>query len=163
MKVAEAAIHRARNTGAQDVRHHVGYWLVDKGRLDLEIELGASVGAVQRLRRLVFANPGRFYAAAIFLTGIGALILPAVYLALVGASLIGWLGAMAVTLVPASVLAITAVHWAITRTVPPTVLPKLDYRKGLPENARCFVESPHPRLQTCIACIRAYSFKCFHA
>lgn len=141
-EAADAAIHCARATGAEDVRHHVGYWLIDAGRLDLERELGTAISIRQRLRRMVLANPGRFYAAAILLTGIGALILPALYLAYVGASFGGWLGAMAASMVPASVLAITAVHWAITRILPPSVLPKLDCRKGLPDNARSFVVVP---------------------
>lgn len=141
-RIAGAAIHRARTAGAEEVGHHVGYWLVDEGRFDLERELGTSIGLGQRVRRMVQANPGRFYSAAILLSGLGALILPALYLALVGASFAGWLGAMLASLVPASVLAITAVHWAITRMVPPSVLPKLDYRKGLPEAARSFVVVP---------------------
>ena len=141
-KVADAAVHQARARGIEDVGHHVGYWLVDQGRLDLESELGASINVRQRLRRMVLAYPGRFYAAAIFVTGIGALILPSLYLAFVGASFVGWLIALAASIVPASVLAIAAVHWAITRILPPSVLPKLDCRKGLPENARSFVVVP---------------------
>lgn len=141
-EVAEVAIQRSRAVGTDDVRHHVGYWLVDKGRFDLERELGAAVSLRQRLGRFVLANPGRFYAAAILIAGIGSLILPAMYLALVGAPLRGWLAAMAASVIPASVLAITIVHWAITRILPPSVLPKLDYRKALPADARSFVVVP---------------------
>ncbi len=141
-QIADAAIHRARLAGAEDVGHHVGYWLIDRGRFELERELGALLMFDQRVRRLVRANPGRFYAAAILLSGGSALILPALYLAVVGASFAGWLGAMIVSLVPASVLAITAVHWIITRILPPSVLPKLDCRKGLPDGARSFVVVP---------------------
>ena len=140
--VADAAIHRARSRGAEDIGHHVGYWLVDAGRRDLEDSLGARIGIRRRLRRMVLANPGRFYALAILLSGVGALILPALYLTYVGASLGGWLGAMAASLVPASVLAIAAVHWAITQLLPPSVLPKLDFSTGLPDTARCFVVVP---------------------
>jgi len=141
-QIADAAIHRARAAGAGEVGHHVGYWLVDQGRFDLERELDARPGLAQRAHRLVRANPGRFYSAAILLSGLGALIVPALYLALVGASPAGWAGAMIASLVPASVLAITAVHWAITRILPPGVLPKLDCSEGLPEDARSFVVVP---------------------
>ena len=141
-EVADAAIRRARAAGAEDVRRHVGYWLIDHGRHNLESELGTSISVGQRLRRLVMVNPGRFYAAALLLTGFAALILPALYLAFVGAPIAGWFGAMLASLIPASVLAITAVHWAITRVLPPSVLPKLDCRKGLPKDARSFVVVP---------------------
>ena len=141
-QIADAAISHSRAAGAEEVGHHVGYWLVDDGRPVLERELAMDLNLGQRFRRVARANPGRFYAAAILLSGVGALILPALYLALVGASFIGWLGAMIASLVPASVLAITAVHWTITRILPPSVLPKLDCRKGLPDGARSFVVVP---------------------
>ncbi len=141
-EVADAAILRARAAGVDDVGRHVGYWLVDRGRGQLERDLEASLSFRQQLRRSVMNRPGRFYIAAIFLAGVGALILPALYLAWVGANFAGWLGAMVVSVVPASVLAITVVHWAITRLLPPSVLPKLDYRNCLPEGADSFVVVP---------------------
>ncbi|MHA6332840.1 GH36-type glycosyl hydrolase domain-containing protein [Qipengyuania sp. CAU 1752] len=137
-----AAIRRASAAEAETVCRHVGFWLVDGGRNELERELGTAVALHQRLTRMVLARPGWFYAVAILLSGIAALILPALYLALVGASFEGWLGAMTVSVVPASVLAITVVHWAITRVFPPTVLPKLDFRKGLPKSMPSMVVLP---------------------
>ena len=141
-EVTDAAIRLSRSFASGDIRGHVGYWLVDQGCSELESELGVEVSRREKLRKLVKAHPGRFYTATLLSAGIGALILPALYLAWVGASLPGWLGAMAVSLIPASVLAITVVHWAITRVIPPSVLPKLDCRKRLPDDANSFVVVP---------------------
>ena len=142
IEVSLAAIDRASRAGASDVDRHVGYWLVDAGRHELERELCVSISPRERARRLVLARPGRFYSAGILLAGVGALILPALYLTFVGASFEGWLGAMAASLIPASVLAITMVHWVITRALPPATLSKLDCRKALPPQAKTFVVVP---------------------
>ncbi|WP_240310973.1 glucoamylase family protein [Altererythrobacter sp. ZODW24] len=142
LKVASAAVRRAQTTGAEDVRHHVGYWLADKGRRELERDLGAAPSIKKRAARFIYDHPGKFYAATILFAGIGSLILPALYLTFVSASLGGWLAAMIACLLPASVLAITAVHWAITRLVPPSVLPKLDFTEGLPGDAPTAVVVP---------------------
>mgnify|MGYP001200290526 CR=1 FL=1 len=140
--VAEAALRCARAMPSAEPSGHVGYWLIDRGRPALERELGISLSLGERMRRVVLDNPGKFYASALVLGGLGVLIPPALYLARVGSSLEGWIGAMIVSTVPASILAITALHWTITRLLPPSVLPKLDYRRGLPENAKCFVVVP---------------------
>ncbi|MXP13219.1 cellobiose phosphorylase [Altererythrobacter confluentis] len=140
--ITSAALSLAFEGSADDVRRHVGYWLVGAGRQQLETEVGAFVPLAQRPRRLILAHPGGFYAAALVLSFIISLVLPALYLAFAGADMAGWVAAMAVSIVPASVLAITGVHWAITRILPPRVLPKLDFRKGLPPEARTFVVLP---------------------
>ena len=140
--VAKAANQRAKSVGAEDVQHHVGYWLIDKGARALEADLRARVSNSLRFSRMVRDYPGLFYAAAILVAGIGSLILPALYLAFVGAKLAGWLGGMIASLIPASVLALTAVHWGITRALPPSVLPKLDYEDGLPADACAAVAVP---------------------
>lgn len=141
-EVAEAAVREARASPDKEVAHHVGYWLVDAGRPTLERALGTALDPGQRLRRFVMDHAGRFYAFAIVLSGILALILPALYLAFAEAPLAGWMVAMIASIVPASVLAITAVHWAITRVLSPTVLPKVDCRHALPSEAKCFVVVP---------------------
>nr|WP_137678680.1 glucoamylase family protein [Parerythrobacter lutipelagi] len=142
IEIAEMVVQRARLSHDDRAESHVGYWLIDRGRAELERELGAALHMEQRLRRMVGRHPGKFYAIAILSSGLATMILPALYLALVGASLAGWIGAMLVSTVPASVLAITAVHWTITRVVPPTVLPKIDCREGLPRDAACIVAVP---------------------
>lgn len=142
IEVAELAVQMARLCGEGGAENHVGYWLIDRGREQLEHELGATLPPGFRLRRLVRNHPGTFYAAAILASGFATLLLPALYLALMGAPFAGWIGAMLVSTVPASVLAITAVHWTVTRIITPTVLPKMEFRDGLPQDAACIVVVP---------------------
>ncbi|GAA4644057.1 glucoamylase family protein [Pontixanthobacter gangjinensis] len=142
IEIAEAAIQHARLSHDKSAENHVGYWLIDQGRAALERDLGAALHMKLRMRRLVRRHPGKLYTAAILASGLATLVLPALYLAWVGASLGGWIGAMMVSTVPASVLAMTAVHWTVTRVVPPAVLPKIDCREGLPRDAACIVVVP---------------------
>ncbi len=142
VSVAQAAVTRADTEPGHAVERHVGYWLVDDGRDAFERDLGMSLGLRVRLRRLVRSYPGWFYALAIIIAGIGSLLLPAAYLWWAGATLAQWIVGLAVSLLPASVLAFTAVHWGVTRILPPSVLPKLDFESGLPADAESAVVVP---------------------
>lgn len=140
--VADAAIRRACRRSAEDVSHHVGYWLVAEGREELEAEFGAVAPWRTRLLRQILAHPGRFYLVLLMLAGVGAAILPAYYLAHVGADLAGWVFGLLLSQLPASVLALSVVHWLLTRSLTPQVLPKLDCADGLPEHSPTIVVVP---------------------
>ncbi|WP_343807942.1 GH36-type glycosyl hydrolase domain-containing protein [Alteraurantiacibacter aestuarii] len=140
--VAAAAVRRSSAVRAEDVAHHVGYWLIDEGRWRLEEDLGAVPSRRTRMVRAIFAHPGLFYLAMLVLAGIGAAILPALYLAHVGAGLDGWIAGLLLSQLPASVLALSVVHWILTRSLRPQVLPKLDCENGLPANSATIVTVP---------------------
>ncbi len=140
--VAEAAVRRASASLAEDVSHHVGFWLVAEGRSRLEGELGAVPGLPARVVRHVRAHPGWLYFTMLLLAGLGSAILPALYLAHIGAGFEGWIFGLLLSQVPASVLALSVVHWVLTRSFRPTTLPKLDCEGGLPDNAPTIVTVP---------------------
>ena len=50
--------------------------------------------------------------------------------------------AVAVAAVPVSVLAVALVQWSLAHLLPPRTLPRLDFRRGLPEEARTLVVIP---------------------
>lgn len=140
--VAAEAVEQAGSYGAVEAAAHVGYWLVGPGQRHLEARTGARFPPGQRLRQLVLRHPGKVYSLALILVGIGALIVPAGYLSFVGANLLGWIGGVFLSLIPASILAISIVHWLVTRSLPPRVLNKLDFSKGLAEDSRTIVAVP---------------------
>src|SRR3546814_4906238 len=43
---------------------------------------------------------------------------------------------------PASILSITFVNWLVTQIVPPRVLPKLEFKKGIPKDCATAVAMP---------------------
>ena len=122
--------------------NHVGFFLLDRGRPLLERRLGYSPSLRTRMRRGVKAR-----ALGIYLGAIGLLTL----LIMVG---VGWLSvasggsvlqvvvAAVLTLVPAATIAVSLVHSIIPRLVAPRLLPKMDFREGIPREFSALVAIP---------------------
>ncbi|MDJ0977568.1 MAG: glucoamylase family protein [Erythrobacter sp.] len=130
--VAKASLALARAKGAEEVAHHVGYWLIDDGRSQLEDQFSAKPGWKQQAKRTLLSHPGRFFSLAMVVSGIACAILPVAYLARTMAPWSEWTAALLLSQIPASILAITLVHWLITRVTEPRLLPKLDEKHGVP-------------------------------
>lgn len=140
--VAQAVLAQARRATSGPKADHVGYWLLDVGREAFEAELGCRPSASVRWGRRLRRRAWPLYAAALTLTTLAALVPPALYLAAAGAGpLLLGLGIL-LTLLPASVLAVTLVHWLTPLCVPPRVLPKLDFDEGIPPDCATAVVVP---------------------
>ncbi len=140
--VAAYVVLKSESGDAFGAGRHVGYWLIGKGRKDVERAFVARLPPDRRLRQFILARPGLFYASAMGLAGVCALILPALYLYAVGAGPLGWLAGLILTQIPASVLATAAVNWTVTQLLPPRVLPKLDCSDGLPPDSPTIIAVP---------------------
>ncbi len=144
--VAQQTVALARQGGIQsandDRAAHVGYYLIGKGRPQLE-------RAVQYRQtfRTATRTLGRRFPLALYLGSI--VVLTAAFTTAVIArahlegSSRGILLALAIPLaLGLSQLAITLVNWLVTMLVSPRLLPKLDYSQGLPPEARTLVAVP---------------------
>lgn len=144
--VARAAIELAKAKAtpnpANDIQGHVGFHLVDKGLPELERHIAARVTLAERWQRLLRRAPLCFYLGPVALLAI-LFALPFLDAAR-NNGLHGYL--LALLVVPAllmtSRLAIGLVNWLVTLTVPPSVLPRLDYTDGIPTEARTLVVIP---------------------
>ncbi|TBU97986.1 cyclic beta 1-2 glucan synthetase [Stutzerimonas kirkiae] len=142
-EVARAAIALC-TSGPDDnpLMAHVGFYLVGGGIPILERQLGASLPLIERSRRLLRRAPLYFFLLpTILLTALLAWPL----LALARAD--GWSAAQLLalsvpTLLMTSRLAIGLVNWLVTLTLPPDILPRLDYSEGIPSEARTLVVVP---------------------
>jgi len=142
VEVAETAVRLAE--GAADDgdprRRHVGFWLASEGRLALEGEIGFRPPLRLRLRRRV-----RPVKVQIYITG---LLLTTAILAIAFAAPCfnhgKWtvLTALVLSLLPASVIADAAAHWAVSRLVRPRVLPKLEFHGMPPPEATTTIVVP---------------------
>ncbi|MDP2342739.1 MAG: glucoamylase family protein [Deltaproteobacteria bacterium] len=141
--VAAAAIalaSTAQHAGSPPVQAHVGYWLVDDGREALEVAAKADLGIAGVVRGFA-----RRHALLLYVGGIVALTVVAT-LGLAQA----WqadIGKVAVVVVPlllltTSQLAISLVQWLVTSRVPPRLLSRLDFSKGIPAGQRALVAVP---------------------
>lgn len=140
--IAREAVRMSRDHTGSLRQSHVGWWLVDGGRGAFEARAGYRSKRAAAFRRLALRRPGWVYVTGLF--GVAALAL-AVPLALLMARDAGGValafGTLLLTM-PASIIAVTVTNWLVTQILPPRVLPKMDFRKGLPEGVEAAVIIP---------------------
>lgn len=146
LAVADAALSlataRAETAGSDDLRAHVGYYLIDTGLSELQ-------AALLPHRRLFAASHSAIRPVTLpeYLVPIGLVIavcswgmLSGTSGALADAGLLGLV--MALSVVAFSELGISLVNWASTLKVLPRMLPRLDYSEGIPASSRTLVVVP---------------------
>ncbi len=145
-EVAHAAIQCAKTSKLQGplgiVQAHVGFFLVDKGLAALKQQIVKPHKAASAVQLLIDRAPLPIYVSLVVLLT-ALLALPLLKVAERSAPH-GWtslLIASAVVLVT-SQLAISLVNWLVTIFVTPSVLPRMDYSSGLPEDNRTLVVIP---------------------
>jgi len=121
---------------------HVGYYLLDAGRAQLEERINYRASGWPRVQRWLLAHPTLFYLGSITFITLLFLALVIAYTLSVGGSWLGSSGAVLLTLIPALTLAVNFVNWLVTHTLPPHVLPKLDFSEGIPAACRTMVVIP---------------------
>jgi cyclic beta-1,2-glucan synthetase len=145
-EIARRAIQLARDRitpAADDGRAaHVGYFLIDKGRSLLERAIGVRLSAHIILGRIARHCPLVLYGGAIL--ALTAILTTAVLLIVSRHGLGSWgllcLGIPA--LLCASHLSVSVISWIATRLVPPRTLPRMEFSKGIPPEARTLVVVP---------------------
>lgn len=142
--VAEAAVNLAaerRQTNADRCESHVGYFLLDAGRYELETLIGCRIPLHRRFSRWLGGHALAFYLASAAVMTLAMAAVPAASLR--GASP-GWAVALwvAVALLVASRPAIGFINWVATLLIPPRFLPSLDFAKGIPPEHRTIVVVP---------------------
>lgn len=141
MEIAECAVFRARQAKGSP-HDHVGYWLVGEGRGAFETLIGLRRSRLTVYGHSLRRHAGALYAAALIAATATALLVPATYLSVVGAGSGGWILGITLTLLPASVLGVAAVHGILALVVRPKGLPKLDFEKAIPADCATAVVVP---------------------
>ena len=122
---------------------HIGYFLLERGRGQLETMIGYRPGLKDRWHHLLLDRP-----QTVYLGGIALLTLAFVAGIVLGIAALHGMQSWALALlglaalVPASELAIGVIHSLITHTLPPRVLPKLLFKEGVPASCATFVVIP---------------------
>ncbi|PYJ51455.1 MAG: hypothetical protein DME87_03265, partial [Verrucomicrobia bacterium] len=125
-----------------EVGRHVGYYLIDAGRLALERATGTRVPLAERSRRWLRAHAAGVYFGSLLVLGVTIVGAPLLFIAAsVPGVTLGLLGLL--LLLPASELAVLAVNYLVTSLLPPQVLPKMSFKKeGIPDDCRTLVVVP---------------------
>ena len=138
--VATAAVRLAGH-GGDPRRRHVGHFLVSHGRLALERQLGARPRWRERWRRRLTTYPTATYLGSIGgLSATAAAALAAWLLPHATATMVAL--AVGVGLIPIVSVAVTLVNFMLTRVLPPRVLPKFDFARGIAAPWRTLVAVP---------------------
>ena len=146
LAVATTVVDLARRAKTErpdsDREHHVGYYLISRGRFQLERALGYRPTWRERGARLIFRRPTVGYLGMLLtvtLAGVASLM---AYANRHGAGAGEQLLVALVCLIPISELAIGVVNLIVSRQIPPRPLPKLAMRQGIPEAYRTMVVVP---------------------
>nr|WP_082989143.1 glucoamylase family protein [Janthinobacterium psychrotolerans] len=144
VEVAEMAVQLAQtHGGGHDTRKgHIGFYLVGRGVLILEKQAGAKLPFREALEHTARAAPLAVYLGAISFLSLAASALLLERALRYGVS--GWplvlLGVLA--LMGSSQLAVALVNWIATLMTVPHPLPRMDYKAGIPSDARAIVVVP---------------------
>ena len=123
-------------------RTHVGYYLVDQGRPQLETIIGYRPRGMEGLRRAMMNHP-----TLIYLGGIGVLTALIIggfvaYARLAGGALPLQVMAAVLALIPALTVAVSLINGIINRVLAPRILSKLNFEQGIPSTCRTMVVVP---------------------
>ncbi len=131
-----------RDAPQHDRTHHVGYYLISRGRFRLERAVNYPPKLHDRFARFFYGHPVIGYLGTIAATTALAVASFVAYAHRHGGSGIElWIVAL-VVLLPLSELTISLINLMVTSQVNPRPLPKLDLRQGIPESDRTFVVVP---------------------
>jgi cyclic beta-1,2-glucan synthetase len=145
-RVATRAVELAREaqqTAPQhDRAHHVGYYLISRGRFRLEREVGYPPTARDLFARFFYGHPVLGYLGTIAFATALAVASFVAYANRHGGDGLALAIAALVVLLPLSELAISLINLVVTTQVTPRPLPKLDLRHGIPASDRTMVVVP---------------------
>lgn len=142
--VAEKAVELARENrespGRKIRASHVGYFLIDEGRSDLEKALLVHPSIFDSIIRSTYKNLFPLYLLVIF-----AITLMVVFFGFTKIYIPDWfliLPVIILLLFPVSQAAIIMINWILTLLLTPVPFPKMDYSKGIPGERRTIVVIP---------------------
>jgi cyclic beta-1,2-glucan synthetase len=141
-EIASEALALAKLADPSDVRHaHVGYFLVEKGRMVLEEKVAYTPPPGERVYRWIQRHPNTLYFGGITLFTMLAL---AVIMEVIeGAPVTTQVIIALVSLIPASEIGISIINQLITMLMPPRLMSKLELRDdGIPEEYMTAVVVP---------------------
>jgi cyclic beta-1,2-glucan synthetase len=138
--VAMQVVARAQSAHNGDKKAHIGTYLIDCGRPELERAIGIRLTLGIAAARMGRKMPLALYVGAIVLvtTGLTALFLHEITFAGMTAS---WVMGTLLFL-GFSQAAVSLVNWVVTITVRPRVLPKMDFSEGIPHESGTLITVP---------------------
>jgi hypothetical protein len=142
LEVAQRVVVEAFHAPNDSARGHIGYYLVDDGRASFEARLGMNRTPIARLRQAFSRHPGWAFFGSLGTLWIAALAAVEVFAAWRGASLGTLILLAIVAWIPASEVAVALVNYLTSLRLSPRVLPKMEFKDGIPATDRTIVVIP---------------------
>lgn len=141
-EVARRAIVLSCDEDSESCRHHVGYWLIDKGRTELEASLRYRVPVRLALKRRLSRITGWLYAGGLIVLVLAAMSVSVAYLWAFDANAWQWVLGITISILPATIPSVWFGHWVITRLKTPEVLPEMDFSTAVPASCATAIVIP---------------------
>jgi cyclic beta-1,2-glucan synthetase len=141
-RVVELSQEALKSFSAEDIRAHTGFYLLDDKNETLEREFGYQPPLAESIRRTIKKYPNRFYLSTIILVTILFTGFAAILVEHYAESWELTVLTAVLSIIPAITLAVSVLNWDTTKLFAPTILPKMDYSKGIPEAAATMVVIP---------------------
>jgi cyclic beta-1,2-glucan synthetase len=137
--VARLTVEMASTSEGRE--RHVGFYLVDEGRLRLEARTGYMPSWRERLHRLVLRHPNATYFGGITVATLGFLAL--LWKLTDPLSTAQQAVLLLLSAIPLNEVAINLVNQLVTYLLPPRTIPRMEYREtGIPKECRTVVVVP---------------------
>lgn len=139
-KVSEAGREASEKT-AEDLKRHVGYYLVGEGFDDLVDKIGYKMPAMERIVRFMERNTW-IYTLAIALHTAALMLILWLTIGAFSTSTLTITILFLVTFFPALDLSVSSVNRFFAFLLPPRILPKMGYKEFIPNESRTIVVVP---------------------
>ncbi|MFZ5911460.1 MAG: GH36-type glycosyl hydrolase domain-containing protein [Chloroflexota bacterium] len=139
--IAAVSLDLARK-GETGRKQHIGYYLIDEGRKELEARIDYRAPLANRLRNWLYGHALLLYLGSIFSMTIALTLGVMLFCILSGGALSQIIFAGLLAFLPVSSLIVNLINWATVQLVPPRVLPKLDFRTGIPAEYSTIIVFP---------------------
>ncbi|MFY0311320.1 GH36-type glycosyl hydrolase domain-containing protein [Leisingera sp. D0M16] len=131
--IASEAVKLCAAQAGSRRRAHAGWWLIGGGRRELERRTSFRPKAAAVLKRFALVYAESAFLLVLLVFTLLALAPPVLLMRASGAGPAALAAVTVLSVIPASIIGVTLTNWIITLTVPPRILPKMDFEKGLPE------------------------------
>ena len=136
--IAKKAIELSnRYTEAEDIKRHIGYYLISEGKEELLEAIG-----VKSTKSISNKTKTRKYIFGIYLFTSILTILNGAYFYFKSKNLIISILTLIILYIPISEIVIQLINYILSKTVKPELIPKLDFSKNLPKKYTTFVVIP---------------------
>lgn len=118
--------------GSNDIEKHIGYYLIDQGRCALEKEVGYQVPSIKKIRRWICSHAcGIYFGGILLMTCI-------LSIGLSGGQILLLILSLPLT----CEIAVQIINLFLTMVLPPAMLPRMSFEKGIPAENKTLVVIP---------------------